>query len=157
MCRCVSIAVVPQHIVLPRLLPSAMHVTPGLLPLRRCWWDGSLAGPAAAPDMLLIYNAQLWQRNQRCLYAKLAGAKSWWEMSRSSHWHTVCSDCILMIRIAVLPIRCCVMAATTGTPRRSAVKPDEMKYIPIMIWRVSETDKIPLSSALRNHDNEFSC
>lgn len=92
MCHCLSPAVVPQLTVLPRLLSSAMHVTPGLLPVRRCWWDGSLTGPAAAPDMLLIYNAQLWQRNQRCLYAKPAGAKTWWEMSHSlslPRWHTL--------------------------------------------------------------------
>lgn len=75
-----SSAVVSQLTVLLRLFSSAMHVTPGLLPVRRCWWDGSLTGPAAAPDMLLIYNAQLWQRNQRCLYAKPVGAKTWWEM-----------------------------------------------------------------------------
>lgn len=80
---------------------------------------------------------------------------------------TVCSDCILMIRIAVHPcvVALCVMAATTGTPRCSEVKPDEMKYIPIMIYgdealvdkTVSGRDKIPYSSASRNGDNEFSC
>lgn len=72
---------------------------------------------------------------------------------------TVCSDCILMIRIAVRPyvVALCVMAATTGTPRCSEVKPDEMKYIPIMIYgdealvdkTVSGRDKIPYSSASR--------
>lgn len=87
MCHCLSQAV-RQHTVLLRLLSSAMLVTPGPLPVRRCWWDGSLTGPAAAPDMPLIYNAQLWQRNQRCLYAKLAGARSWWEMSHSLLFRT---------------------------------------------------------------------
>lgn len=178
MCLCLSEAVVPQHTVLLRLLSSAMLVTPGPLPVRRCWWDGSLTGPAAAPDMLLIYNAQLWQRNQPCLYAKLGGARSWWEMSHSlSLFHT---DTHFMLWLYLndthrgVPVRCCCCCAEcnggrlAGTPHHDAVKPDEMKYIPIMICRwgcgrekkkktVSETDKNQFSSAWRNHDNEFSC
>ena len=94
MCHCRSSAVVP-HLTVPLIpLSSAMHVTPGLLLVRRCWWDGSLTGPAAALDMLLICNAQLWQRNQRCLYAKPAAPKTWWEIRKCHtlslpHWHTL--------------------------------------------------------------------
>ncbi len=148
MWHCLSAAVVPQLMVLLWLLSSAMHVTPGLLPVHRCWWDGSLTGPAAAPDMLLIYNAQLWQRNQRCLYAKPAGAKTWWEMRNvtlspslslySKLTHTWCSDCILMIHIAVEPTCCCAVCNGGGcrdTTSHGTVRPDDMKYILIMIWR----------------------
>lgn len=77
--HCLRSSVVPQLRVTLTLLSSSMHVTPSLLPVSRCWWDGSLRGPAAALDMPLIYNAQLWQRNQRCLYAKPSGAQAWWE------------------------------------------------------------------------------
>lgn len=125
MCHCLRPAVIPQLTVILRLLSSAMHVTPGLLPARRCWWDGSLTGPAAAPDMLLICNAQLWQRNQCCLYAKPAQAKTWWEMSHSlssTLTHTWCFDCILMIHIALVPMCCCAVcnggSCRDTTPQR---------------------------------------
>lgn len=119
MCHCLSSTVVPQLTVTLRLLSSAMHVTPGLLPERRCWWDGSLTGPAAAPDTLLIYNAQLWKRNQCCLYAKPAGAKTWWEMKNVtlSFFH---ADTHLMLWLYLndthraAPICCCAVRKGSG-------------------------------------------
>lgn len=102
---------------------------------------GSLAGPAVAPDMLLIYmpnyreksNAvyrpsQLKQRLDEdgetalSLPSTLAGA-----------WH---SNSILMIRIMVrVYVLQRVMVVAAGTSHLCVMNPDEMNYIIIMTCR----------------------
>lgn len=135
-----------QRTVLPGLLSSAMHVTPGLVPMRRCWWDGSLTGPAAAPQMPLIYNAQLWHRRW--------GKEFMRNVTLSlPPWHTLLrSDCILMIRHRHVPIRCCCAVSNGGSCRdawwNEIYSNNNMEMRLRFDKTVSETDRNQFSACL---------
>lgn len=123
---CWSQVAIPQHKVLPRL-SSAVHVTPRPSGRAQVLMGDSLMGPAAEPDMLLIYNAQLWWRIQCCLYAKLVGAKSWWEMSHSlssalTQGLYFCGILMLCIAVCFYVVMRHVMAACAGMWHLSQMK-----------------------------------